>query len=152
MPRAVCSGLSAQGCLHRAACLGLFPQFAKFCVHEAVPVSVQPAYLVQDDRQQAQMEWVATHTSKGNSSLVRVCFDRQRGRGQMGAKSPLLWEEGQVESLLAGSPVVNMVKDRLKVRYCDVSLVLVHSCTATALMSQPQGTDSSRAKAPGQQP
>lgn len=41
-------------------------------------------------------------------------LDRQRGRGQMGAKSPLLWEEGQVESLLAGSPVVNMVKDRLK--------------------------------------
>ena len=44
-----------------------------------------------------------------------VCFDRQRGRGQMGAKSPLLWDEGQVERLLAGSPVVNMVRDRLKV-------------------------------------
>ena len=33
----------------------------------------------------------------------------------MGAKSPLLWDEGQVERLLAGSPVVNMVRDRLKV-------------------------------------
>ncbi len=55
----------------------------------------------------------------------------------MGAKSPLLWEEGQVESLLAGSPVVNMVKDRLKVTCCDFALVLVHSCTATARMSQP---------------
>lgn len=68
---------------------------------------------------------------------MRVCSDRQRGRGQMGAKSPLLWEEGQVESLLAGSPVVNMVKDRLKVTCCDFALVLVHSCTATARMSQP---------------
>ena len=58
----------------------------------------------------------------------------------MGAKSPLLWEEGQVESLLAGSPVVNMVKDRLKVTRCDVVSLLVHTCTATALLSQPQGT------------
>ena len=33
----------------------------------------------------------------------------------MGAKSPLLWDKGQVDHLLAGSPVVNMVKDRLKV-------------------------------------
>lgn len=33
----------------------------------------------------------------------------------MGAKSPLLWDKGQVDSLLAGSPVVNMVKERLKV-------------------------------------
>lgn len=41
-------------------------------------------------------------------------LDRQRGRGQMGAKSPLLWDKGQVDHLLAGSPVVNMVKDRLK--------------------------------------
>lgn len=41
-------------------------------------------------------------------------LDRQRGRGQMGAKSPLLWDKGQVDSLLAGSPVVNMVKERLK--------------------------------------
>ena len=43
---------------------------------------------------------------------------RQRGRGQMGAKSPLLWDKGQVDSLLAGSPVVNMVKERLKVLSC----------------------------------
>lgn len=41
-------------------------------------------------------------------------LDRQRGRGQMGAKSPLLWDQGQVETLLAGSPVVQMVKNRLK--------------------------------------
>ena len=44
-----------------------------------------------------------------------LVFDRQRGRGQMGAKSPLLWDKGQVDALLAGSPVVNMVKERLKV-------------------------------------
>ena len=42
----------------------------------------------------------------------------------MGAKSPLLWDKGQVDHLLAGSPVVNMVKDRLKVLIsgpCDAS-------------------------------
>lgn len=36
----------------------------------------------------------------------------------MGAKSPLLWDKGQVDNLLAGSPVVNMVKERLKVLFC----------------------------------
>eukprot|EP00891_Asterochloris_glomerata_P000308 jgi/Astpho2/308/fgenesh1_pg.00010_%23_65_t len=41
-------------------------------------------------------------------------LDRQRGRGQQGAKSPLLWDAGQVDSLLEGSPVVGMVKERLK--------------------------------------
>jgi hypothetical protein len=33
-----------------------------------------------------------------------------------GAKSPLLWEAGQVDELLAGSPVVAEIKERLKVR------------------------------------
>ena len=43
----------------------------------------------------------------------------------MGAKSPLLWDKGQVDSLLAGSPVVSMVKERLKVRpFCPVWSVL----------------------------
>ena len=43
----------------------------------------------------------------------------------MGAKSPLLWDEGQVETLLAGSPVVDMVKKRLQVG--------LHSCCHTCM-------------------
>ena len=42
-------------------------------------------------------------------------LDKQRGRGQQGAKSPLLWEAGQVEELLQGSPVGKEVGLRLKV-------------------------------------
>jgi len=42
-------------------------------------------------------------------------LDKQRGRGQQGAKSPLLWEAGQVEELLQGSPVGKAVGLRLKV-------------------------------------
>ncbi len=60
----------------------------------------------------------------------------------MGAKSPLLWEAGQVDSLLAGSPVVNMVKDRLKVTCADVASIPV---------SQPYN-NSPNVAAPGQQP
>ena len=41
-------------------------------------------------------------------------LDRQGGRGPQGAKSPLLWDEGQVETLLAGSPLVAQVKERLQ--------------------------------------
>ncbi|KAK9830198.1 hypothetical protein WJX72_010243 [[Myrmecia] bisecta] len=41
-------------------------------------------------------------------------LDRQRGRGQLGAKTPLLWDDGEVERFLAGSPVVALVKERLK--------------------------------------
>lgn len=33
----------------------------------------------------------------------------------MAAKSPLLWEPGQADALLAGSPVVEDVKERLRV-------------------------------------
>lgn len=33
----------------------------------------------------------------------------------MGAKSPLLWDEGQVDEYLAGSPLVAEIKERLKV-------------------------------------
>lgn len=40
-------------------------------------------------------------------------LDRQGGRGPQGAKSPLLWDEGQVEDLLAGSPVVGQIQERL---------------------------------------
>ena len=43
-------------------------------------------------------------------------LDRIQGRGQSGAKSPLLWEEGQVEALLQGSPIVAEVAERLHVR------------------------------------
>lgn len=42
-------------------------------------------------------------------------LDRIRGRGQQGAKAPLLWDEGQVEDLLQGSPVVDEVKHRRQV-------------------------------------
>ena len=42
-------------------------------------------------------------------------LDKQRGRGQQGAKSPLLWDEGQVEEYFAGSPVIKDVATRLKV-------------------------------------
>ncbi|KAI7838734.1 hypothetical protein COHA_007530 [Chlorella ohadii] len=41
-------------------------------------------------------------------------LDRMQGRGSQGAKSPLLWEEGQVEELLAGSPVVGEIQERLR--------------------------------------
>ena len=39
-------------------------------------------------------------------------LDRIQGRGPAGAKSPLLWDEGQAESLLAGSPVLAELADR----------------------------------------
>ena len=41
-------------------------------------------------------------------------LDRQGGRGAQGAKSPLLWEPGQVETLLAGSPVLKQIQQRLE--------------------------------------
>ena len=46
-------------------------------------------------------------------------LDRIRGRGQQGAQAPLLWEEGQVEELLQGSPVVSEVHHRLQVVSCS---------------------------------
>ena len=42
-------------------------------------------------------------------------LDKQQGRGQMGACSPLIWDEGQAERLLAGSPVLQLIKERAKV-------------------------------------
>ena len=36
----------------------------------------------------------------------------------MGAKSPLLWDDGQVEEYLAGSPLVAEIKERLKASPC----------------------------------
>lgn len=41
-------------------------------------------------------------------------LDRMGGRGAQGAKSPLLWESWQVEEYLAGSPVVDQIKERLE--------------------------------------
>lgn len=43
-------------------------------------------------------------------------LDRIQARGQSGAKSPLLWDEGQVAALLQGSPIVAEVAERLHVR------------------------------------
>ncbi|KAL4457345.1 hypothetical protein ABPG75_012210 [Micractinium tetrahymenae] len=40
-------------------------------------------------------------------------LDRMQGRGSQGAKSPLLWGEGQAAELLAGSPVVGEIEARL---------------------------------------
>lgn len=41
-------------------------------------------------------------------------LDRQGGRGSQGAKSPLLWTESEIEEYLKGSPVVEMIKERLR--------------------------------------
>lgn len=41
-------------------------------------------------------------------------LDRMQGRGSQGANSPLLWEEGEVQTLLAGSPVVKEIETRLQ--------------------------------------
>ncbi|KAI3425759.1 hypothetical protein D9Q98_007734 [Chlorella vulgaris] len=41
-------------------------------------------------------------------------LDRMAGRGSQGAKSPLLWDEGQAAELLAGSPVVAEIEARLE--------------------------------------
>ena len=49
-------------------------------------------------------------------------LDKQRGRGQQGAKSPLLWDAGQMEELLQGSPVAKEVGLRLKVRRLRLAL------------------------------
>ncbi len=38
-----------------------------------------------------------------------------QGRGLQGAKSPLLWEDEQVQEYLAGSPLIGEIKERLKV-------------------------------------
>ena len=38
-----------------------------------------------------------------------------QGRGLQGAKSPLLWEDSQVQEYLAGSPLIGEIKERLKV-------------------------------------
>ena len=38
-----------------------------------------------------------------------------QGRGLQGAKSPLLWEDHQVQEYLAGSPLIGEIKERLKV-------------------------------------
>eukprot|EP00873_Tetraselmis_striata_P018202 jgi/Tetstr1/438466/TSEL_027021.t1 len=39
-------------------------------------------------------------------------LDRERGRGQLGVQSPLLWEPEEVEELLAGSPVISDIAQR----------------------------------------
>ena len=44
-----------------------------------------------------------------------------------GAKSPLLWEEGQVEELLAGSPVVGEIQERLRVSLTCVTLTALQA-------------------------
>ncbi|RMZ54851.1 hypothetical protein APUTEX25_000368 [Auxenochlorella protothecoides] len=41
-------------------------------------------------------------------------LDRLRGKGQQGARSPILWEPWQVEQYLAGSPLVAQVNERMK--------------------------------------
>lgn len=41
-------------------------------------------------------------------------LDRQAGRGPLGCTSPLLWPEEEVDELLAGSPVIDEIKQRLQ--------------------------------------
>ena len=58
------------------------------------------------------------------SSIESICIpqelDRVQGRGLQGAKSPLLWEDQQVQEYLAGSPLIGEIKERLKVSPQDV--------------------------------
>lgn len=58
--------------------------------------------------------WHASHMPRTRTHRYIKELDRQRGRGQMGAKSPLLWDEGQVETFLAGSPLVQQVAQRIQ--------------------------------------
>lgn len=62
-------------------------------------------------------------------------LDRQRGRGQQGAKSPLLWDAGQVEELLQGSPVAKEVGLRLKVFVRLVILCESLGCSKRCLLA-----------------
>lgn len=62
-------------------------------------------YLMYEKKRGRSSEW---------APLIRE-LDRTRGRGQMGARSPLLWAPGQAERLLAGSPVLGEVRARLQV-------------------------------------
>ncbi|KAK2076075.1 hypothetical protein QBZ16_001411 [Prototheca wickerhamii] len=41
-------------------------------------------------------------------------LDRLRGRGPQGARSPLLWEEEEVQEFLAGSPVLDQIQARIR--------------------------------------
>lgn len=51
---------------------------------------------------------------KNHSTTIYIKeLDRQAGRGTQGAKTPLLWDEGQVEEYLAGSPIIGQIKERL---------------------------------------
>lgn len=65
---------------------------------------------------------------RGKESVWRPfiqALDRQRGRGQQGAKSPLLWDPGQAEHLLAGSPILADLRARLAVRLLTGIVVVV---------------------------
>ena len=63
-------------------------------------------YLMYEKKQGRGSPW---------APLIRE-LDRTRGRGQQGARTPLLWAPGQAERLLAGSPVLGELRTRLKVR------------------------------------
>ncbi len=61
-------------------------------------------------------------------------LDKQQGRGQQGAKSPLLWEEGEVARYLAGSPVQQDIRQRLQVP-APLSAPTVQPVAATTLLA-----------------
>ena len=42
----------------------------------------------------------------------------------MGARTPLLWDKGQVEDLLQGSPIVHEVHQRIKVAQNPLDVLL----------------------------
>lgn len=52
-----------------------------------------------------------------------------QGRGLQGAKSPLLWEDTQVQEYLAGSPLIGEIKERLKV--CITFRVRAHASASS---------------------
>ena len=51
-------------------------------------------------------------------------LDRLRGRGPQGARSPLLWEEEEVQEFLAGSPVLDQIQARIRVGGAGLRMLL----------------------------
>ncbi|KAL4522696.1 hypothetical protein Ndes2437A_g07455 [Nannochloris sp. 'desiccata'] len=67
-------------------------------------IAVLTLYLMYEKKRGPESSWFP---------LIKE-LDRIGGRGPQGAKSPLLWDAGQVEDLLGGSPIVAQIKERLK--------------------------------------
>ena len=75
-------------------------------------LSLQMACLQWNSPRDLLQNWVQPLPS---TLLCVQELDKQRGRGQQGAKSPLLWDDDQVAEYFAGSPIIKDVATRLKV-------------------------------------